>query len=554
MSNYRLLILGLIIAVIFIFTGCGHQPDETLIEAESIMDAHPDSALKILEEYELPKTSSEYNRNLYNLLLAHAHYKNFITESSDSLLKQATEYFTEVGKTEEASKAHFLLGMIYLDANRLGEAAVSFSQGLDMARTDQYYMWEGQNARGLFFLYEKILDSSAQLKYSNEAYDAFSKGGYKEWMDWSKLETANAYNNNRQYEKANRIADELAKSSKESGDSLLLEEAMQLLGLTWFNIGNYNKSVEAYAAAYELNPQSITQNDLKNLSIAKFLTEKDSLSESTNHIMETISATSHNQPSYIVLANKGDYKEAYNQLILYRNYQDSVFNTIVTSNVSESIGKYADRIKQEKEIKRRNEHIMEFMLIILGIMGILTIYSYFRMTLHKKEARISELIVNIDALRNDLQNQIERSQKTDATIESISKPYLQLLKEKYAEANRLCDRYYQYADISIKPVISYEEELQIIKDFTNNEYLKEIEEYVDYVSDNLYSSFKKEIFNINEEKQRLFLYYLLGFSSRSISVFMGEKTSSIYNKKSRLKAAINKSEASRKQEYLKALQ
>jgi len=181
-------------------------------------------------------------------------------------------------------------------------------------------------------------------------------------------------------------------------------------------------------------------------------------------------------------------------------------------------------------------------------------FLIFKVQLHKKEARIAGLIVNIDNLKKDLELQLDKNHGHDEPDSySSGKPYSQILKETYAEANDLCDRYYQCANLKSFNKGSSEEIERIIRNFTDPEHLCKIEEHVDGISDNLYSSFKKEMHYIKEENRRLFLYYLLGFSPRSISIFMNLKISAIYNRKSRLRSAISSSNASRKDEYLNVI-
>ncbi len=91
----------------------------------------------------------------------------------------------------------------------------------------------------------------------------------------------------------------------------------------------------------------------------------------------------------------------------------------------------------------------------------------------------------------------------------------------------------------------------IVKGFTDRDSLSKIEEYVNETSDSLYSTFKKDFFDITEDNRRLFLYLMLGFSSRTISVIFGQEISAVYNKKSRLKARIAKSDTANKEQYLK---
>ncbi|MDE6057303.1 MAG: hypothetical protein K2F93_04750, partial [Muribaculaceae bacterium] len=150
-----ILLLLSIVVFLCMIPGCGYRQasDSYLAEVDSIIEQRPDSALMLLESIQPSPSASDYDRAYYNMLLTYARYKNFIDETNDSVIADAAEYFLEHRESEQASCSLFLKGMIQMNSNRLGQAAVSFKKGLDIAREGSHYMWEGQCARGLFFLF-----------------------------------------------------------------------------------------------------------------------------------------------------------------------------------------------------------------------------------------------------------------------------------------------------------------------------------------------------------------------------------------------------------------
>lgn len=180
------LLSGLLI--ISLFGGCRQNLDPQLLAVDSMMEEHPDSALMILDDYRLTAPSSAADSAFYALLLTHARYKNFIDETNDSIISASAEYFLKQDDKERSSRALFLKGMIQMNANRFGEAAVSFTQALDIARECRQYFWEGQSARGLFILYGKLKNGSQQIKYAKTEYEAFSKGNINDWLNFATLD------------------------------------------------------------------------------------------------------------------------------------------------------------------------------------------------------------------------------------------------------------------------------------------------------------------------------------------------------------------------------
>lgn len=533
---------------------CLRLPDQRLVKAESVMEQNPDSAMAILSGINLADDASEYDRQLYNLLYAHAQYKNFIDEDNDSILKDAVEFFSDRKDWDEASKSLFLLGSSQMNANRLGEAVVSFKRGRDIAEKSNCYLWEGQCARGLSHLYGKILDSSGQLRYAKEAHEAFSKGMYENWADWSTLDIAAAYNNMGLYDEALTLTTDLIEKSNISDDRLLRSESMSLNAHILYNMDRYKECLDAYASAYVEDSLFIMDTAARRILSSASRIDLDTCNKKIIDLINSINKSVDNLPSFAVLAEQGKYKEAYHELANYRIRQDSIIDIILENNVTETADQYEKNLKSMELERGRNKTIIAYLICMILLMLSFAIYYFYRMQIHKKESKIEQLTANIEGVRNDLKLQIERTESlTKNKNHPVAKQYLQAIKGKYSKVNALCDEYYQNSGNLKSNEKLLEEAIEEIANLNNQEYMDGIEEYVDSVSDNLYTSFKNELPDMSKDQKRLFLYYIMGFSPRSISAILGQKTSAVYNKKSRLKSEIERSDASRKDEYLKVL-
>lgn len=359
-----------------VISGCINKIDERLVRAEKIMEEHPDSSLRILEKMGQLEAKAGHERHLYNLLINYARYKNYIEDYDEPDLSEAVDYFIKKGSEEEASKALFLKGMLQLRSNKLGEAAVSFSRGMKLANEGNCPMWEGQCARGLYMLYGKILDSSAQLKYAMAAYEAFSKGGFDDWKDWSKMEIACALNNNCQYEKAFTMAHDIVGKCELSRDTILWEESLNVMGLSLFNLGRYYESLHNYARAYRNNPNVLTNRDKRNISIALTKVDIDTCGSEIINFIKNISSTPEFQPSYVHLASEGHYQAAYENLIGYKNEQDSVFASLISNNVSEMVGQFEESLLTQSKERQRTERISTWLLVLILISIAVALYMY----------------------------------------------------------------------------------------------------------------------------------------------------------------------------------
>lgn len=549
-------IIMLLFSIVFI-TGCHRSVDPKLSEADAMMENHPDSALMFLESYNLPSVATDYDRAYYDLLLTHARFKNFIDETNDSIISASADYFLVHNDKELASRALFLQGMIQMNANRLGEAVVSFSKGLDMARDSKAFMWEGQCARGLYKLYGKLQDGSAQVEYAKEAYDAFRMLGDEDWISTSKYALAVAYNNNLKHNESLEILNQLEKEGVFIEDSLSLSHLYSLKGLSLFALKRYAESLESYNNAVAVNPYVLTESDKRNIQIAKSVYPESASLSIPNISIDDVVMNDVSKDAFIVYAHQGKYKEAYESIEAYKNRQDSVLSVIMSSNVSESLNNF--RAAQESLMKKAamNERLSYWLVILIVLIFAISMVWSIRERMHKAEEARLLTEVNMESLRADLLSQLDSVKRELENTSSESKRnktigFEKIIRQRYTEANQLIDEYYQTVETKKKTFINTHVEVNsIIGEFKDKESLAKIADYVDEKSGGLFSSFKKDFFQLSADSHRLFLYLILGLSARTLSVILDLTLNAVYIKKSRLKAKIEQSDVDLKNEYLK---
>jgi hypothetical protein len=86
----------LFIAVILLLSCCTRgRYSARLVAADSLMNAHPDSAYAILKSISSDTLPSKADRAYYALLFTQAMYKNYDTIRSDSLINIAVNFFSD---------------------------------------------------------------------------------------------------------------------------------------------------------------------------------------------------------------------------------------------------------------------------------------------------------------------------------------------------------------------------------------------------------------------------------------------------------------------------
>lgn len=540
--GYIFLIICFIFGVLLLI-GCQSKQKNELEKIQTIIEVYPDSALRLLESFDVENGTSE-SKALYKLLITHARYKNFINENSDSLIRDASDYFLSEGDVKNGGLSLFLMGMIQCNMGKFGEAAICFERGIELSKQHDLHNIEGLCARGLYKLYVKLYDSAQQIKYAKKSYEAFIESGDEEWVNYARLDLATAYNNNGQYERAILESMQLSNIAKSFKDTILLAESIRLMALSQFAMGNNIACINNYVIANNLDNETLTENDKNNILIAIGEVEEDSIPKDAYDIIDKLKLNENYDIPFEVLAKQGRYKEAYINLEKYKIDQDKILSSLLKSNVSEAILNY-ERSKTllHKEKIERERLCWLFIVVIMLFVGI-SIFYVFRKKLQNEKNQQESIIKNAECLRTDLLHQIETNKLISASLKTI-------FKQKYAIVDKLCAAYYESQGVRLEKKRIVSEVELIIKDFSNDtSRLEELEAYADNHAEGVCASFRDDFPNLKNEDYRMFLYLLLGFSARSISLFFNEKIEVIYNRKSRLKSKIRNSSVTKKDIYL----
>jgi hypothetical protein len=168
-------ILFLIIIPLFIACRNKYSDNPIIIRAEKLMQQSPDSAYKILTSIKNPENLSEADYAAWCLHYTHAQYKLYYDIKSDSLIKNAVEYYDASNLMEYSGLAYYLNGCIYDLKNDQKQSLYSYKKAIDKLEKSK-----DQNINGLaiyrvsnLFLKEEYYKESEA--YINQAIKAFQK-------------------------------------------------------------------------------------------------------------------------------------------------------------------------------------------------------------------------------------------------------------------------------------------------------------------------------------------------------------------------------------------
>ena len=168
MNKFLQNITSLVAIVLFLIMGaCNNHPQAPiLLEVEKIIEEQPDSALSILNKVENINQLSEKDHATYCLLLTQAQDLNYITHTSDSLIKIAATYFDKSNDKHKASLSYYYMGRVNTDLHDALKAQEFYLKALEIGeKTKDYHLLAKIcNNLGTLYNYQDIYDLALPMQ------------------------------------------------------------------------------------------------------------------------------------------------------------------------------------------------------------------------------------------------------------------------------------------------------------------------------------------------------------------------------------------------------
>lgn len=164
-GNIVLIILFALSALYFLSCNYTIAVPAELQQAEEVMETEPDSALTILENFELTEELSKKDYAFYCLLLTQALDKNYYIHTSDSLIKEATGYYEEHNDMASLALSYYYMGRVYSDMHKSLQAQQYYLMALELGeelnKTD--LLIKINNSLGTLYCFQDIYEQALPL-------------------------------------------------------------------------------------------------------------------------------------------------------------------------------------------------------------------------------------------------------------------------------------------------------------------------------------------------------------------------------------------------------
>lgn len=172
-EHNRLIYYLCLFNLIFVTFACQQKGsgDLLLSAADSLMSTRPDSALYLLENVCVSEIKTPAQNAKYALLLTQAQDKNYVTPTTDSLIRIATEYYDSIGNdiTMQA-KAHYYLGRVYQESGNNPATIREFLKAMPLVKQakDHKLLCMLYGNLGYVYYQQDLLDKADSLYVCEE--------------------------------------------------------------------------------------------------------------------------------------------------------------------------------------------------------------------------------------------------------------------------------------------------------------------------------------------------------------------------------------------------
>lgn len=213
------------ILLICLVTSCSiRDVRNQLKDIESYIADRPDSALAIIESIDSTVLRTKGLQAHHALLHAMALDKNYIDVKDDSLALTAVRYYQKHGHKKYLARARYYLALSYYYNRQYDKSIIELSKAELVATKYDSLYWGFVKVlqADIHSIDYNGIDELEALEYALNIYTSINQGYY---INNTKYRLAASYLNNRQYDKAQTLLDELINSN--NLDQRILNKAIK---------------------------------------------------------------------------------------------------------------------------------------------------------------------------------------------------------------------------------------------------------------------------------------------------------------------------------------
>ncbi|WP_273163092.1 hypothetical protein [Bacteroides fluxus] len=467
----RIVFISVLIALL---AACTHDTDynERLVQADSLMTSHPDSALHLLQDIPTDSLRTKADRAYYALLLTQARDKNYVAQTDDSLIRTAVQYYDSMKDNKMQAQAYYLWGSVCRDKNKQTEAIEKYIRATDFAQKAADKVLLGRiyaNAGYIYYLqefyakadsiYRQAEQISIQLKDTSLQISSLTMQGSMQLYQ-------------KDYQQAEKKLLQAESLLKDVRQNAIKANVFSALSTLYTRTGKSTKALQYAKQNFKLQKDTLhCYRTFLELGDAYYQTGQ--YDSATIYIRKSLSSSSYStkEAAYMRLADiaraQGDISWSLNMEQLYSTYKDSTNLSRQRTGIIETeqtIEMLHQQTLYESYLKEYRYYIL--CSILIGIGSIYLLRKRYLKKFHQqrqkallkeKELRSQYLFVKEETKQKEEQIAALQQKIIQKYIDEVQKEQMQKELEKLNKQHIvLLKKVLEYSDVynKMKQIIS----------------------------------------------------------------------------------------------------
>lgn len=172
--------LAVVCAAAVVLLSCSKadlETERTLEDVASFIEERPDSALTILDTMDSFSLTTSALKARHSLLLAMARDKNYIDDTTDSIIAPAVSWYRRHGSADEKLLMNYYRGRIAMNAGDYETAMRWFADGSRFSEKARNKVWSGRLCNAKFQVYQHLFDSASAIDAALQSADYYAAAG-----------------------------------------------------------------------------------------------------------------------------------------------------------------------------------------------------------------------------------------------------------------------------------------------------------------------------------------------------------------------------------------
>lgn len=525
-------VLGVIFFAVLVLVGCGtdKQTMQLIGEAESVMIEYPDSALSIMRSIDPATIRGDEDMAHYRLAMAEAMYYNYVDDGRDSLTTLFYDYYLDSDDHAIRARALYQHALVMQSEGENAKAMYSLMEVEKSLEHADNPRLAGlvHRTKGDIYSHECLFHNAlVEYEISKENFDRSELPFH---TAYALYDIGKAYHKLRDFNSSIQTLCEAESLFDEIDyDSYIYDVQIELC-YNYIELGDYENLRNVYKRIDIANNVGYSYCDYFSVgavlsAYAGNYAEAEALLDRAKKEV-FINSSQLLYSEFHVRTLQKQYDEA---IVLYKamiaEQDKAVYNLMNNSLLHSQI----ELIENERMIigeRAKLNKIRLVSVIIILLLVIIAILLYMRYHNVKRSRDIANYASVIAELEHSLKNLPQNDSSVNMNIDFI-------------ELNKICEIYYQYGNtshVSSKIIAAVNKSIESIK--TDEGRLQDLENIVNMQNHNVLSDIREYCPKINNKEYRYILYYLLGFSSRSIAMLLEIDTDALARLKYKVKVKL----------------